>query len=261
MLWTILTGRWGQVAWIAGALALAGCASEDVDDVTGSRLQQPVLAQGEKPPPPIEAGDIAIAAQLFSHDIRDLPQIASLTVPQLVQFTGVTSIVKDQNGQLAAVDTEPYTDLLRDRLLLGDREKLRFVERQLPAFHPETGHKKNEAAGPIEVDTGDADYRVLAELRGHADSSALRIQMEFADVHSGAVLLNEVYRIRREAPGTGNTEAMSDQDVAPMASPPPQQPPPASPAPSSQSADTGVPPVPAVDDNSTAPPLPTHYNP
>jgi hypothetical protein len=243
-----------RVALVVGALALAACASEEVDDVTGSRLQQPVLAQGEKPPLPIEAGDIAIAAQLFSHDIRQLPQIDSLTVPQLAQFTGVTSIVRDHNGQLAQVDTQPYTDLLRDRLLLGDREKLRFVERELPAYQPPTTHRHKESPAPSEIDNGDADYRVLAELRGYGDSSSLRIQMEFVDAHTGAVLLNEVYRIRREAPGSGSTEAVSDQDV-------PSGPPPAQQDSSVPPADSGVPPVPDTDDESTAPSLPTHYNP
>lgn len=246
--------RWNNLAMILGALALTACASEDRDDVTGSRLEQPVIAQGQQPPPPIEAGDIAIAAQLFSHDIRDLPQVAGLTVPQLVQFTGVTSIVRDQNGQLAQVDTEPYTTLLRDRLLLGDREKLRFVERELPAFHPHTVHKNSEVAAPIEIDSADADYRVLAELRGHANANTFRIQMEFVDAHNGNVLLNEVYRIRAEAADSGGPEAMSDQDVPPMGAVP------SAPAVASPSTDAPVPQVPGADE-STDPALPTHYNP
>jgi len=249
-----LTGGWSKAALVVTACALAACATEDRDDVTGSRLEQPVLAQGQQPPPPIEAGDIAIAAQLFSHDIRNLPQIASLTVPELVQFTGVTSIVRDENGQLAPIDTEPYTDLLRDRLLLGDREKLRFVERQLPAFHPHTLHKDSEVAAPIEIDTADADYRVLAELRGHANANTFRIQMEFVDAHTGNVLLNEVYRIRTEASGSTNGEEMSDQGVPPMGAPPAQ--PAAVPA-SPASAQPGTP-VPGIYDQV---PLPTHYNP
>ena len=255
---TFFEGKAGRngVALVACALALAACASEDRDDVTGSRLEQPTLAQGQKPPPPIEAGDIAIAAQLFSHDIRDLPQVAGLTVPRLVQFNGVTSIVRDQNGQLAPIDTDPYTTLLRDRLLLGDREKLRFVERQLPAFHPRTIHKNSEVASPIEIDSGDADYRVLAELRGHANANTFRVQMEFVDAHNGSVLLNEVYRIRAEAPGSTDAEAISDQDVPPMgALPPPERT-----APVAEPANGPVPQVPGVDE-STDPALPTHYNP
>jgi hypothetical protein len=247
---------WNKMAMIVGALALTACASDDRDDVTGSRLEQPPIAQGQQPPAPIEAGDIAIAAQLFSHDIRDLPQVAGLTVPQLVQFTGVTSIVRDQNGQLAPVDTEPYTTLLRDRLLLGDREKLRFVERQLPAFHPHTIHKNSDVSAPIEIDSGDADYRVMAELRGHANANTLRVQMEFVDAHNGNVLLNEVYRIRAEAPGSSDTEAISDQDVPPMGALPPQS----QPASAAQPAYTPVPQVPGADE-STDPALPTHYNP
>jgi hypothetical protein len=253
MTFSELKGGWSKAALVVSALALAACASEDRDDVTGSRLEQPVLAQGQQPPPPIEAGDIAIAAQLFSHDIRSLPQIASLTVPELVQFTGVTSIVRDENGQLAAVDTEPYTDLLRDRLLLGDREKLRFVERQLPAFHPHTIHSNSEVTAPIEIDTADADYRVLAELRGHANANTFRIQMEFVDAHTGNVLLNEVYRIRTEAAGSTSGEEMSDQGVPPMGAPQ-AQPAEAVPATPASSAT----PVPGIYDQA---PLPTHYNP
>jgi hypothetical protein len=255
------TGRWNKAAWLVGVLALAGCATEDRDDVTGSRLEQPVLAQGQKPPPPIEAGDIAIAAQLFSHDIRELPQVAALTVPQLVQFTGVTSIVRDQNGQLAPIDTEPYTDLLRDRLLLGDREKLRFVERQLPAFHPHAIHKNSDVTAPIEISSDSADYRVLAELRGHADANTFRIQMEFVDVHTGNVLLNEVYRIRQEAAGSGNTEAISDQEIQPMSAPPQAQPVAPAAVPAYPASGTPVPPVPGVDDQAPESSLPTHYNP
>jgi hypothetical protein len=249
-------GRSGleKLALLAAVLSLAACAGEERDDTTGSRLYQAPIPQGQKGPPPIEAGDIAIAAQLFSHDIRELPQVSGLTVPQLVQFAGVTSIVRDENGQLAPVDTQPYTDLLRDRLLLGDREKLRFVERQLPAFHTKTAHKDAEA--PIQVDNGDANFRVLAELRGHANSNALRIQMEFV-ARDGSILLNNTYRIRPEAAGSGATETISDQDVPPMPSPPEPQ----RPAPSSQSADTGVPPVPGVDDPAPEQSLPTHYNP
>lgn len=247
-----------KLAVVAMALALVGCASDERDDTTGSRLYQAPIPQGQKGPPPIEAGDVAIAAQLFSHDIRQLPQVASLTVPQLVQFGGVTSIVRDENGQLAQVDTQPYTDLLRDRLLLGDREKLRFVERQLPAFNGGKSHKKGDDTGAINVDNGDAEFRVLAELRGHVNSSALRIQMEFL-ARDGSILLNQTYRIRSEAAGSGVTQALSDQDVQPMA--PPQEEQQRRAAASSQSADTGVPPVPSVDDFSPESSLPTHYNP
>lgn len=247
-----------KLALLAAVLSLAACAGEERDDTTGSRLYQAPIPQGQKPPPPIEAGDIAIAAQLFSHDIRQLPQVASLSVPQLVQFGGVTSIVRDEHGQLAQVDTQPYTDLLRDRLLLGDREKLRFVERQLPAYTGGKSHKKGEDVGAITVDNGDADFRILAELRGHADSSALRIQMEFL-TRDGTILLNNTYRIRRESPGSGASEMISDQDVQPM---PPPMPKPQRAAP--DAANTGytpVPQVPSVDAYERESSLPTHYNP
>jgi hypothetical protein len=236
----------GQIALAAGVLALAGCATEDVDDTTGSHLEQPPVQPGAPPEPPIEAGDIAIAAQEFSHSIRELPQIANDTTPALVRFTGVTSIVKDKDKQIADIDTSPYTTLLRDRLLLGDREKLRFVERQLPPFSAphHKGHKDDDEAAAGDIGTGEPDYEVLAELRGRVDADFYRVQMEFVDIHSGAVLLNQTFRIAKEASNSGG-EQMSDQDVPPP--PAPQAVPVAQPA---QSAETGVPPVPAVDDNS-----------
>jgi hypothetical protein len=196
-----------NLALVAGTLALAACAGGDldVDNTTGSHLAQP--PPGSPADPTVQAGDIAIAAQEFSHSIRGLPQIAGDSTPPLVKFTGVTSILRDQNGQLAAVDTEPYTALLRDRLLLGDREKLRFVEHQLP---PLVTHSKHGHSEPVDSDS--ADYKVLAELRGRADADYYRIQMEFVDVHSGDVLFSAVYRIRREAPGSGEyNQASSDE--------------------------------------------------
>jgi hypothetical protein len=235
----------GQVAFVAGVLALAGCATEDIDDTTGSRLSQPQVQPGTQPEPPIEAGDIAIASQEFSHSIRELPQVANDTTPALVRFTGVTSIVKDKDKQIADIDTSPYTTLLRDRLLLGDREKLRFVERQLPPFSaPHKKHKGDDEEATGDIGTGEPDYQVLAELRGRVDAGFYRIQMEFVDIHSGAVLLSQTFRIRKEAPDSGG-EQISDQDVPPP--PAPQAVPVAQPT---QSAETGVPPVPGVDDNS-----------
>lgn len=191
---------------LTSALALAACAGADldVDDTTGSHLAQPPV--GTPPEPTVEAGDIAIAAQEFSHSIRDLPQIANDTTPPLVKFAGVTSIIRDKNGQLAPIDTAPYTALLRDRLLLGDREKLRFVERQLP---PLTSPGKHGTAGAIESET--PDYEVLAEMRGRAESDVYRIQIEFVDTRSGDVLFSAVYRIHQEAPDSNNTE-MSGAD-------------------------------------------------
>ena len=242
----------GKIALAAGVFALAGCATEDVDDTTGSRLEQPPVQPGAPPEPPIEAGDIAIAAQEFSHSIRELPQVANDTTPALVRFTGVTSIVKDKDKQIADIDTSPYTTLLRDRLLLGDREKLRFVERQLPPLSVphKKGHKDDDEEPAGDIGTGDPDYQVLAELRGRVDADFYRIQMEFVDIHNGSVLLNQTFRIRKEGSDSGG-EQMSDQDVPPQ--PAPQAAPVVQPVQPSQSADTGVPPVPGVDDNSVPP--------
>jgi hypothetical protein len=198
-----------KTALLAGVLALAACASEDIDVTTGSRLEQPPA--GTQPEPPIEAGDIAIAGQDFSHAIRQLPEIADATKPPLVQFTGVTSIV---NGP---VDTEPYTNLLRDRLLLGDREKLRFVERQLPPLTShKKGHPKEVASG--DEGSGDPDYQVLAELRGKIDAPFYRIQIEFVNFHTGRVLFNGVYRIAKESPtdeGANDSQMISGQEPEP----------------------------------------------
>jgi hypothetical protein len=205
--------------------------------------------QGTLPPPAIEAGDIAVAAQMFSHDIRNLPQISSLTVPQLVRFNGVTSIVKTENHQLADVDTTPYTILLRDRLLLGDREKLRFIERQLPPLNAPKKHGKNAA---MPIDSGGPDYEVLAELHGEAGAGSLRVQLQFVDFGSRQVLLNETYSIAPEASGSQGGDF----------TPPPQKEQPSNiedtspmPAHASQpSAGPGspVPPVPSVYDDGTA---------
>ena len=120
----------------AFALALAACAP--VDDSIGSRLAQPPA--GAPKPKPVEAGDIAIVGQEVAHSIMDLPVVAGASVPPLVQFTGVTSIIDKP------IDTDPYTELLRDRLLLLTREKLRFVEHTLPPYVPhefEEGQKKS----------------------------------------------------------------------------------------------------------------------
>ena len=54
MTFSELKGGWSKAAVVLSALALAACATEDRDDVTGSQLEQPVIAQGQKPPPPIE---------------------------------------------------------------------------------------------------------------------------------------------------------------------------------------------------------------
>ena len=184
----------------AFALALAACAP--VDDSIGSHLAQPPA--GTPPQKPVEAGDIAIVGQEVAHSIMDLPVIASAPIPPLVQFTGVTSII-DQ-----PVDTDPYTELLRDRLLLLTREKLRFVEHTLPPYVPPTkkGKKKKAAPQPVQ-NTENPDYEILAELRGHAEDDFYKIQIQFIDIHTTEVLFNGIYRIRKEATDQPPPEASS----------------------------------------------------
>jgi len=198
---TFFTNRsgWNLACALGLALALAGCMGGDVDDTTGSRLVQP--PPSGTPQPPIEAGDIAIAGQDFAHSVCDLPGIADAPKPPLVQFTGVTSII---NGP---VDTEPYTDLLRDRLLLGTREKLRFVERTLPPLVTTTHklHHKEKLPPDVLIDTN-PDYQVLAELRGKYEDDLYRIQIQLVDFNTGAVVFDAVYHIRKEAPSTPEGE-------------------------------------------------------
>jgi len=177
------------VALVGGALALGACATTSTDDTTNSQLTQPAGSAPEM----IEAGDIAIAGQDFAKSIRDLPQVAGASTPPMARFTGVTSIV---TGKMP-VDTAPYTNLLRDRLVLGCREKLRFVERQLPplVITPAKKSKKKPEPAPA---AADPDYQVLAELRGSHDDDFYKIQMQFVDFHTGQVLYNGLYHIRKE---------------------------------------------------------------
>jgi hypothetical protein len=204
------TGR--NLALAALALALAACAP--VDDSIGSHLAQPPT--GTPPQKPIESGDIAIVGQEVAHSIMDLPVVADATAPPLVQFTGVTSII-DQ-----PIDTEPYTELLRDRLLLLTRLKLRFVEHTLPPYVPPG--KKGRKAPPQPVEnTENPDYEILAELRGRAEDEFYKIQVEFVDIHSSEVLFNGLYRIRREASDQPPPETSSESSPEPPAEP--QRPP------------------------------------
>jgi hypothetical protein len=186
--------RIGQRAMLtACVLGLAACASiedEDKVDVIGSHLAQP--PPGVPRPVPAEAGDIAIAGQEFAHSIMDLPAVSGASIPPLVRFNGVTSIINPP------IDTEPYTILLRDRLLLITREKLRFVEHTLPPYIP--GRKKKSAPQPSQ-NTSDPDFTILAEMRGRAEGEFFKIQIEFVDAHSNEVLFNGLYRIRRESGG------------------------------------------------------------
>jgi hypothetical protein len=170
-------------------LALAGCSG------TGNtpHVSQPQIdvATGQ---PIIEAGDIAIAGQIASHAINDLPDIASAAKPPLVRFAGVTSAL---NGP---VDTTPYTNLLRDRLLLLTREKLRFVERELPPLTPHHVKHSKEVGGALDVDT-DADYRLTAQLRGNIGDDNYLVFIQLVDLHSGQDAFSGLYRIRPEDPG------------------------------------------------------------
>ena len=182
-------------AWIALAvctLALAGCATEnDERDSMGSHLSQPPA--GTRRPAPVDAGDIALVGQDVAHAILELPAVAEASTPPLVRFNGVTSIVNPP------IDTEPYTVLLRDRLLLLTREKLRFVEHTLPPYIP--GHKKH-AEAPSGGDS-DAQYQVLAEMRGQATAPTYKIQIEFVEIGSGNILFNQTYRISKEGDRSG----------------------------------------------------------
>jgi hypothetical protein len=173
---------------LLGVLALAGCAA--TDDARNSHLTQP---SAPDPQGGIDAGDIAIAGQYFAHAVDDLPQIASAPKPPLVEFKGVTSIVGPQ-----PIDTTPYTNLLRDRLLLITREKLRYVERQLPQLGSASKAKHHKLeAGDVQAPSS-ADYEVVAELRGQTNDDLYHIQIQLLDNHTGQVAYNALYRIRKE---------------------------------------------------------------
>jgi hypothetical protein len=200
------------LALATGVALLTACAAP-TDDLTNSRLTQ--APAGTPVPPPTEAGDIAIAGQYAAHAIMDLPEVANATTPPLVQFTGVTSIIVSP----APIDTEPYTVLLRDRLLLITREKLRFVERELPPLvvaSPKKSKKKKTAPAPEESEN--PDYQVLAELHGRYEDDFYKVQIQFVDIHSGAVLFNGLYRIGKEVPPADEaTPAPSDVTAPPPA--------------------------------------------
>jgi len=183
------TIKWTRSALlVTTALALAACA--EVDDTTGTRLNLP--APGGPPRKPADMGDIAIVGQEVSHAIVALPAIADAPNPPLVQFTGVTSIIGP-----VPVDTDPYTELLRDRLLLLTREKLRFVERTLPPLVT-SSKKKKHSSSSAPVASSDPDYQILAELRGKSDDDLYKIEVQFVDAHTNDVLFDGLYRIRKE---------------------------------------------------------------
>ncbi len=197
-------------------MTLAACAGMEMDEdnVVGSRLAQP--PQGQPLPKAEEVGDITIAGQNFAHAIMDLPAVSGATVPPLVRFNGVTSIVTPP------IDTEPYTELLRDRLLLLTREKLRFLEHTLPPYVPGKKHKASDHQQPVQ-NISDPDYEILAEMRGHAEADQYRIQIEFVDVHSRAVLYNGLYHIHPEA---GEQQSAPEPAANNYQQQPPQQAPP-----------------------------------
>jgi hypothetical protein len=221
---------------IAVAMTLAGCAMSDVDDTTGSHLTQAAPVPGEPPRKPVDADDIAIVGQEAAHSIMDLPVIASAANPPLVQFTGVTSIISGP----VPVDTDPYTELLRDRLLLITREKLRFIERTLPPLvtsSPKKSKKKKDAPTATPEVSTDPDYNLLAEMRGRYEDDLYKIQVQFVDAHTGEILFDGLYRIRKEA---SEQPAGIDASMAPEPPPAPAldattaQPPP---------SPTGIPPA------------------
>ena len=174
----------------AFALALAACATTDENDALGSRLAQPPA--GTPPQKPADAGDIAIVGQEVAQGIKALPAIAHASVPPMVRFTNVTSIIDKP------VDTAPYTELLRDRIILLTREKLRFVERTLPPLATAKKSKKALADAVPEIPM-EPDYQIKAELRGHAEDEFYKIQIQFVDIHTTEVLFDGLYRIRKEA--------------------------------------------------------------
>jgi hypothetical protein len=216
-----------KIAMVACALALAACAGEnDERDSMGSHLAQPPA--GTRRPAPVDAGDIAIVGQDVAHEILQLSPVASASVPPLVRFNGVTSIINPP------IDTEPYTQLLRDRLLLLTREKLRFVEHTLPPYIP--GGKRKHSEQPSSTG-GDAEYEVLAEMRGQAKADSYKIQVEFVEISSGNILFNQTYRVAKEA----ESQPDADQYTPPMA-PASQSPQKPSPQKQSDSGETGSPP-------------------
>jgi PBP1b-binding outer membrane lipoprotein LpoB len=237
-----LGSKWAVVAC---ALALAACSSDnDERDAMGSHLSQPPA--GTRRPAPTDAGDIAIVGQDVAQDITQLPPIASASVPPLVRFNGVTSIIQPP------IDTEPYTELLRDRLLLLTRAKLRFVEHTLPPYSPGK-HKHTE---PSPGNSSEAEYQVLAEMRGRADASSYKIQVEFVDLHSGDILYNETFRIAKESDSQPSTDEYTSG--APQGSAPPQPDQPAR----KKESDSGTPstPPPGYYDPPAAKPDPGNNN-
>ena len=119
------------------------------------------------------------------------------------------------------IDTEPYTDLLRDRLLLLAREKLRFVEHTLPPLHG-----KKSKSPP----SSSADDEITAVLGPDAGPDTYLIRIQFVDLHSGQPIFSGLYRIRPEAepapepapePAESPSAATGIESTAPMPATPP----------------------------------------
>jgi hypothetical protein len=202
-LWENLPG-WARVVMPGMvAVALTACA--------GGTPALPLPQADASGQPILAAGDVAIAGQEAAHSIMDLPEVNDAKVPPLVRFDGVHSRLAQP------IDTEPYTGLLRDRLLLITREKLRFVEHTLPPLH---GHKTGSSA----EGQGGADYAVTATLSADATPTSYLIRIQFVELHSGNSVFSGLYRINPEeesapssagggAPGTSSIES-----TAPMPS-------------------------------------------
>jgi hypothetical protein len=182
----------------AAAVTLGACAS-----VPNAPPLPQTDAAGE---PILPADDVAIAGQEAAHSIMDLPEVSQAQVPPLVKFVHVTSTLA------TPIDTEPYTDLLRDRLLLLARERLRFVEHTLPPLHGKKGKGTSE---------GNADYEITAVLGPDAGPDTYLIRIQFVDLHSGMPIFSGLYRIRPEAesapePAESPAAATGIESTAPM---------------------------------------------
>jgi hypothetical protein len=136
-------------------------------------------------------GDLAVAGSNIAQSIRSLPEILAAAKPPIIQLQGVTSIVI--NGP---IDTEPYADLLRDRLNAGDDNKVHYMERQLPQLHHERREKSDDDLSMS------PDYQLFAELQGNAKKPTLTLQIQLINVHTQQVAFDHRYHISQEAPST-----------------------------------------------------------
>ncbi len=201
-----------QVACVllaSSAWLLTGCEGEDY--TLTSRLSQ--SGKFEQRPKPDDVGDLALAGSNIAQQIRTLPVITSAAHPPIIELQGVTSVVT--NG---IIDTEPYADLLRDRLNAGDDNKVRFMERQLP----QTAVKHRHGAKPASDEDVSPDYRLFAELQGNASKPVLVLQIQLIDANSNAIVFDHSYVIQKE---TGSDSPAGDMGVEQQMQPPPQQPP------------------------------------